>query len=93
MSRKNPWQDIQTAPKDGTVVFLGGGTNEEVCDFDEDVDRGYDILRSASVSAMWHQEHECWVITPFDSLVCHVEYLEPLYWMPIPPLPKFPGEL
>lgn len=65
------WNVIETAPKDGTLIFLA---HKELADT-EDEHIGY-------ISGRWVPNYGCpgW-------FGCG-RFVKPLYWMPIPELPK-----
>lgn len=76
------WQDISTAPKDGTPVMLHGGVADwmhwEGC--------------KRQVIAHWDTEGFYrgggqWVITYFDSGAAAVCYEDATHWMPLPAPP------
>jgi hypothetical protein len=70
------WQDISTAPRDGTPVQLKGGyigDNEEK-----------DIYGPSC--AYWGETshgEECWIIGSFDGGYLVVKYEEPTHWAPL----------
>ncbi len=68
------WQEIATAPKDGSV-FLAWPGELEGC--------------TAAVPASWyvHPSVSGWVTTAFD---CNEFEFEPTHWMPLPPSPDTP---
>lgn len=74
----NPWQPIETAPKDGTRVWLAN------TQMDEPVIGQWDDYQSdfgGSVSKQWivtHDPHERWTPLRYGTLVC------PDRWMPLP---------
>jgi hypothetical protein len=78
------WLPIESAPKDGTPVLLGGG------EFDCD-ERG-EGLRHPVVAA-WHQGNgwdpnaTFWLIASTEGGLVSVVYTNPTHWTPIPPGP------
>ncbi len=74
------WQDITTAPKDGSFVLLCGGETAEDDYLDVLVD-----LKHRLVVGMW--ESDGWVFSYWDGK-WRSEYLEPKYWMPLPSAPE-----
>ncbi len=83
------WQPIETAPKDGTPILLGGG--HFVCE----VRGSYDEpVRHAAVAAWWkgtiqgHHKDGGWLIASKDCCYYFVVYEKPTKWMPLPEPPR-----
>jgi len=74
------WQDIETAPKDGTVFDVWLGNADKV-----DVD--FYCTAGSKRSAGW-----CWRNGKFrphlPSSISIVTVVEPTHWMPLPTLPE-----
>ncbi len=70
-SSMSMWRDIQTAPKDGTLIFLA---HKELANT-EDEHMGY-------ISGRWVPNYGC------PAWFGCGRFVEPVYWMPIPELPK-----
>lgn len=73
------WFDISTAPKDGTIIQLGGG--KFFCEA-----RDCDI--SEPVSASWTPS--CWLMVGLESGYVCASYNDPTHWAPLPPPPSNP---
>ena len=69
----NPWQPIETAPRDGTWVLLSGGE----CEFNEESDN-----KGRAVTARWTTEFSRWLFAYYDSGV-YGEYENPTHWQPL----------
>ena len=72
------WQPIETAPKDGTYVLLGGGKyfcEEHAC-----------YINGSAVAAF--TTDSAWLIAAPAGGFVWVTYKEPTHWMPLPPPPK-----
>jgi len=82
----NPWQPIETAPRDGTWVLLSGGE----CEFNEESDN-----KRRAVTARWTTEFSCrnrsgrWLFAYYDSGV-YGEYENPTHWQPLLSPPSTP---
>lgn len=77
------WRPIETAPRDGTPVLLGGGRDceAEYARSDAEV-----TLARAPARAMWNGT--LWVMCWNEAGYCLVAYENPTHWMPLPaPLP------
>jgi hypothetical protein len=79
------WQPIETAPRDGTIILLAGGTWG-----DEDLEEAPRVM-----AARWY-EHQRWRSDPVWGCwnVCCAEggcsifpYSDPTHWMPLPEPP------
>lgn len=71
------WQRIETAPKDGTRVLLGGGDM-----FCEAMDRRvFDPL-----SAQWYEEE--WLVGGAESGYVRLTVNSPTHWMLLPEAPQ-----
>lgn len=83
------WLKIDSAPKDGTWILLGGG---QVDPHGWSVGTGSLDAESAPavVAAMWHKDVPSdpgdWVFCYWDSAF-RSYYLNPTHWMPIPAPP------
>jgi hypothetical protein len=73
------WFDISTAPKDGTIIQLGGG--KFFCEA-----RDCDI--SEPVSASWTEDF--WLMGGTEGGYVCISYNDPTHWRPLPPLPTTP---
>lgn len=80
------WQPIETAPKDGTRVLLGGGT------YDDDVER--EPICSPMV-ARWYTYKlyegtlfSMWLVADRECGNACVIYENPTHWMELPEAPK-----
>ena len=73
------WQPIDSAPRDGRVVLLAGGSF--FCEAREERMR-------TPFTAAWDEDD--WLIVGKESgYVCAV-YTDPTHWMPLPPPPQEP---
>ncbi len=73
------WFDISTAPKDGTMIQLGGG--KFFCEA-----RDCDI--SEPVSASWTEDF--WLMGGTEGGYVCISYRDPTHWRPLPPPPSNP---
>ena len=73
------WFDISTAPKDGTMIQLGGG--KFFCEA-----RNCDI--SEPVSANWTPNY--WLMGGTEAGYACISYDDPTHWRPLPPPPSNP---
>ena len=86
------WQDIETAPKDGTWILLCGGRTDE--DF---YLRDEPEAQSRIVSAFWllsprgDGDGEEWSVGFWDGS-WRTGYENPTHWMPLPPPPSVLGK-
>lgn len=71
------WQPIETAPKDGTRILLGGG--KMFCEALED-------WVTAPLSAQW--EHSYWLVGGTESGYVCLGVDDPTHWMPLPAPPE-----
>lgn len=76
------WQPIETAPKDGTPVLLGGGSTDE---------EGHLVgsITRRPVVAVWCEDREGghWAYAHWDS-AWRSAYENPSRWMPLPSDPE-----
>lgn len=75
------WQPIDTAPKDGTVILLAGGT------------WGDDELADAPrvMAARWYKTNRgnyCWNACEAEAGYSIFPYKNPTHWMPLPEPPE-----
>ena len=86
------WQDIETAPRDGTWILLCGGRTDE--DF---YLRDEPEAQSRIVSAFWllsprgDGDGEEWSVGFWDGS-WRTGYENPTHWMPLPPPPSVLGK-
>ena len=75
------WQTIDSAPKDGTIILLGGGRV-----FCEQRDCH---IHSPQVAA-WVTDGtvSAWLIAGTESGYIWIMYDEPTHWQPLPPPPE-----
>lgn len=77
------WQPIETAPKDGTEVLIGGGF------FDWDGSYGEDVPHTGVTIASWQYRHGA---KQWRGNACggYDEYYwyNPTHWMPLPKSPS-----
>ena len=77
------WQPIETAPRDGTSVLLGGGYY--YCE-----ERNAEIRTAAA--AAWHwvavPENGAWLMAGLEGGYDWLCYRDPTHWMPLPPAPE-----
>ncbi|ASK88444.1 DUF551 domain-containing protein [Sphingorhabdus sp. SMR4y] len=73
MKNETPWQDIATAPKDGTKILVWTTTrnSEELTSYCNDICEGVHV--DEVQTATWDGEWDCHLIG------------EPTHWMPLPP--------
>ena len=82
MSITMKWQPIETAPKDGTVILLAGG---------EDDNSGHTsdpkllAFMRAPCRAMW--DHDSWLIGLAEACYVGIVRENPTHWMPLPAPP------
>lgn len=72
------WQDIKTAPKDGTDVYL--------------YEQNYYGVVSAHYEGEGEDGEDCWVLTNMTSYDESSVVEHPTHWMPLPPLPEPPSK-
>lgn len=79
----NPWQDISTAPRDGTPILVGGGTYI----YDSDTFGMVNKFRSVSVAAWTDRWDSGW---QGENCGGHDEFFwySPTHWMPLPTPPE-----
>lgn len=79
------WQLVETAPKDGTWVWLSGGYTDEGDGDGRFKPEFTEIDVTRAVSAKWDKDFEEWVICYWDG-AWRTTYREPTHWMlPEPP--------
>lgn len=75
------WQDISTAPKDGTWILVCGGQTE-----DEEKNRTHAVVQWANYLNCgvtdWH-----WQFAWYDGGY-YGRYSNPTHWLPLPETPK-----
>ena len=85
MAGPDEWQPIETAPKDGTSVFLCRAIDADGNPIDWSGD-----LKTAQVFvqvASWWSDDDGWVV--YCSLISEPRlHFEPTHWMPLPESPK-----
>lgn len=74
----NGWEPIETAPKDGTEIFVWGSL--EACAHARPHIGCEDIER-----VFWYSEYESWCVF---STQCEGWVPEPTHWQPLPPPPE-----
>jgi hypothetical protein len=75
------WQPIETAPKDGTRILLGGGWYDD--------EAGGPVR--VSMVARWAQLNRGthgWLIAEREGGYNNVTYDDPTHWMPVPDPPN-----
>lgn len=72
----NTWQQIKTAPKDGTWILVTGGRPESYSWYG-------DTPVPPAVVAMWDKVDEAWGFCDWDGALRSF-YDNPTHWMPIP---------
>ncbi len=78
------WQLIETAPKDGNIILLGGGTWG-----DDELEEKPRVM-----SARWYQHLSgtwaigCWIVCSAEAGCSIFEYKNPTHWMPSPEQPE-----
>jgi hypothetical protein len=77
--KKDKWQPIETAPKNGTWIILTGG-DAEFDDYKREVQNTVGFP-PASV-AFWHEDY--WTLCYWDG-EWRTEYGSPTHWKPLPP--------
>ena len=75
------WQEISTAPRDGTPILLGGGQDDNAQHVRVEEQR----LMNAPCRAAWNGEY--WVMTFAEAGCVLVTYESPTHWMELPPPP------
>ncbi len=79
------WQPIETAPKDGTPILLGGGMwGDDWRDPTERVMVGW-WERTKRIGEFWN-------CCAAESGHCNFPYEMPTHWMPLPPPPSEKGK-
>lgn len=78
LDKINEWQDINTAPKDGTPVLLYGDWRKYYYKDGELV--SVDTIEGATVNGCWNDETGSWRGI--------FGFIEPTHWMPLPQPPK-----
>lgn len=76
------WQPIETAPMDGTIVFLWGGEDDNAI-FAED---RYKAFCHAPCRAMF--DRDAWLMALAEAGYVGVIYRHPTHWMPLPDPPS-----
>lgn len=77
----NDWQDIETAPKDGTPILLCGGADDNA-DYSKEK---YDTFTHSPCRAMWYGDS--WLMAWAEAACVCVFYEDPTHWMPLPKPP------
>ena len=65
------WRPIETAPKDGSLIVIGGG------ELSDDYGENWYTSPGSVEVAYWHSEEE--------AFIGEYNYYRPAYWMPMPP--------
>ena len=65
------WRPIETAPKDGSPIVVGGG------EFSDDYGETWYTSHASVEVAYWYPEE--------DAFIGEYVYYHPAYWMPMPP--------
>ncbi len=75
---ENKWQQIETAPRDGTAIMVIGG------EFESAGSRNIPMI----VDTVWtnYEDKEIWTAVHYYYYECSV--INPTHWMPIPNLPE-----
>lgn len=80
--KMSEWQLIETAPKDGTVILLAGGEDDNFR-FVGDNEQG---LCRAPCRAKWYKE-DGWIMTFAEAGYVAVCRINPTHWMKLPDPP------
>jgi hypothetical protein len=80
------WQPIETAPKDGTLVLLAGGHDDNV---NYTRDEKLIAFMQAPCRAVW--TGESWLIGLSEACCVGTERENPTHWMPLPEPPLRAG--
>ena len=75
------WQPIETAPKDGTEIFVYAKWKYKNCD----AKYSWRVANYRSDISGWENGCHFWTIT---STHFHETAIEPTHWMPLPPPPE-----
>ena len=83
LKKQHDWQSIETAPKDGTIILLGGGS------WEDHLLGGLDSEVNSSASARWVDgEYPFWCVCALEGGCSCSHYNNPTHWMPLPVPPK-----
>lgn len=79
------WMPIETAPRDGTVILIAGGADDQMA-----YQSGrYDEFMQAPTRAMWSGGG--WLIALAEACCVGIERINPTHWMPLPTPPEDTG--
>lgn len=73
------WRPIETAPRDGSVILIAGGHDDQL-DCTDDV--GMQAFMRSPARAMWRGDS--WVVAFAEACYVAVGREAPTHWMPLP---------